>query len=251
MSKTLVSLEIQGPHATIEFSTPDDGVNVMSPDVIHSFGATVARVKKEPQIRTTAITAEGKVFLAGADVKTVSSFGPEEARAYCEMGNNIMRDLESLPSITIAAINGPALGPGLEIALACDFRVGVKWAKLGQPEVTLGLIPGWGGIMRLIRLVGPARAKRLILSGAQISAEDCLAFGLVDETVNSVEDLRHRVLAFCRSFRLAAPTAVALAKRAARDHDEITAFVECFNNREAREGLAAFIEKRPASWMEV
>lgn len=250
MSKTLVSLEIHGPHATIEFSTPEGGVNVMSPDVIHSFGATIARVKKESQIRTTVITAEGKVFLAGADIKTVSRFGPDEAREYCQLGNGIMHDLEALPCITVAAINGPALGPGLEVAAACDFRVAVKWAKLGQPEVTLGLIPGWGGITRLSRLIGPARAKRLILSGAQVSSEDGLAYGLVDEVVNSVEDLRNRVPAFCRSFRMAAPKAVALAKRAARDHDEISAFVECFSNREAREGLSAFLEKRPAPWME-
>lgn len=250
MNKTLVSLEIHGSHATIAFSSTDGGLNVMSPDVIHSFGATIARVKKESQIRTTTITAEGKVFLAGADLKTVSEFGPDEAHAYCKLGNGIMHDLESLPCITIAAINGATLGPGLEVAAACDFRIAVRWAKLGQPEVTLGLIPGWGGIMRLTRLIGPARAKRLVLSGAQVSAEDGLAFGLVDEVVNSVEDLNHRVEAFCRSFRMAAPTAVALAKRAARDHDEVTAFVECFNHRESREGLAAFIAKRPAPWME-
>jgi len=250
MSKTLVSLKIQGSHATIEFSSPEGGVNVMSPDVIHSFGATIARVKKEPQIRTTTIAAEGKVFLAGADIKSVSRFGPDEAREYCQLGNGIMHDLESLPCITIAAINGAALGPGLEVAAACDFRIAVKWAKLGQPEVTLGLIPGWGGIMRLTRLIGPSRAKRLVLSGTQLSAEDGLSFGLVDEVVNSAEDLQHRVQAFCRSFRMAAPSAVSLAKRAARDHDEISAFVECFSNREAREGLAAFVEKRPAPWME-
>jgi len=250
MSNTLVSLEIRGSHAIIAFSTPEGGVNVMSPDVIHSFGATVARVKKEPQIRTTTITAEGKVFLAGTDVKTVSRFGPDEARDYCQLGNGIMHDLESLPCITIAAINGAALGPGLEVAAACDFRIAVKWAKLGQPEGTLGLVPGWGGISRLTRLVGPARAKRLVLSGMQLSAEEGLSHGLVDEIVNSVEDLSHKVDAFCRSFRMAAPSAVSLAKRATRDHDEIGAFVECFNNREAREGLTAFIEKRPASWME-
>ena len=180
----------------------------------------------------------------------MAEYGPAEARELAELGQGIFHDLESLPCITVAAINGAALGGGLELALACDFRVAVKHAKLGQPEVTLGLIPGWGGVSRLTKLIGPARAKRLILSGMQVSAEDAVQYGLVDEVVNSPEDLRHRITAFCKMFRLAAPNAVAMAKRAARDHDELTAFVECFDHRDSREGMSAFIEKRPASWVE-
>jgi len=249
MSKTQVQLELQGVHAAITFST-EEGVNVLMPDLLHSFGAIVARLRKETLVRTTTIQAEGKVFLAGADIKAMAEYGPAEARELAELGQGIFHDLESLPCITVAAINGAALGGGLELALACDFRVAVKHAKLGQPEVTLGLIPGWGGVSRLTKLIGPARAKRLILSGMQVSAEDAVQYGLVDEVVNSPEDLRHRITAFCKMFRLAAPNAVAMAKRAARDHDELTAFVECFDHRDSREGMSAFIEKRPASWVE-
>jgi enoyl-CoA hydratase len=223
---------------------------VLSPDVLHSFGAAVAKVKRDPHVRTTVIQAEGKVFLAGADVKVMANYGAEDAREYGAMGQGVLNDLAAIPSVSIVAINGAALGGGLELALACDFRVAVKSAKLGLPEVSLGLIPGWGGIIRLTKLIGPSRAKRLYLSGLPVSADDGYPFGLVDEVVNSVEDLGPRVAALCKSLRRASPAAVALAKRAARDMDDLRAFADCFHTTDCREGMAAFLEKRPASWME-
>jgi len=249
MSKTQVRVEIEGTHAAITFFT-EAGLNVLSPSVLHSFGAAVARIKQDPKVRTTVIQAEGKVFLAGADVKAMVNYGVDQAREYGSQGQGVLADLASLPSITVAAINGAALGGGLELPLACDFRIAVKSAKLGLPEVTLGLIPGWSGITRLTRLVGAPRAKRLYLSGNPVSADDGLAFGLVDEVVNSVEDLAPRVAAFCKSFKRASPSAVALAKRASRDMDDLSAFADCFRTPDRREGMAAFLEKRTASWME-
>ncbi len=249
MTSTQVHHRTEGSHSTIAFHT-DGGVNILSANVLHSFGAMVAKIKKDPRIRTTSIQAEGKVFMAGADIKEMADFTPEQARTYGELGLGIMNDLASLPCITVAAIQGAALGGGLELALACDFRLAVKSAKLGCPEVSLGLIPGWGGIARLTKLLGPARAKRLFLGGNPISGEDALAWGLVDEVVNSPEDLNHRVAAFCKTFRRASPAATALAKRAARDFDELSAFAECFSTTDAQEGMAAFVEKRAATWME-
>ncbi len=249
MSRTQVRLEVQGSHATITFHS-EDGMNVLSHDVVHSFGAVVAKVRKEPSIRTTVVQAEGKVFLAGADIKGMAGMTPDQARDYGALGQGVLNDMESLPCITVASINGAAMGGGLEFALACDFRIAVKHAKLGQPEVTLGLIPGWGGILRLGRLIGASRAKRLLFSGIPISAEDALHYSLVDDVVNSAEDLHQRVAVFCKSFKKASPSAVALAKRAFRDHDELSAFADCFKHRDSREGMSAFIEKRPASWME-
>jgi len=249
MNKTNVHTEIEGSHATITFST-DEGLNVLSTDVLHSFGAAIARVRKEHGVRTTVVQAKGKVFIAGADIKEMTSFKPDDAHEYGSLGQSVMSDLASLPSITVAAIQGAAMGGGLEVALACDFRVAVKSAKLGLPEVTLGLIPGWGGVVRLTQLIGPSRAKRIFLSAAPVSGEDALELGLVDEIANSPEDVASRVVAFCKSFNKAAPASVALAKRAARDYDDLGAFVECFRNRDSREGMAAFLEKRPASWME-
>lgn len=249
MSKTEVTLAIDGSHARITFAT-DAGLNVLSGDVLHKFGAQIARVAKEPKVRTLVVQAEGKVFLAGADIKEMCTFTPAQARDYGQFGQDVLQDLEVLPCVTIAAVNGAALGGGLELALACDFRIAVKAAKMGLPEAALGLIPGWGGIGRLSRLVGPARAKRLFLSAAPISAEIGHEIGLVSELVNHAEELESRVGAFCKSFERSAPSAVALAKRALRECNDVAAFADCFRTAEAREGMTAFLEKRPPSWAE-
>lgn len=249
MSDTTINLTIDGAQATIILST-EKGVNILSPSVLHSFGGAIAKVKRNANVRTTVIQATGKVFAAGADVKVMLPFRAEEAREYGAFGQGVFDDLESLPGVTVAAINGAALGGGLELALACDFRIAVKFAKLGLPEVTLGLVPGWGGITRLSKLIGPSRAKRLYLSGMPVTADDAMAFGLVNEIVNSVEDLAPRVTAFCKMFRRAAPSAVALAKRASRDLDDLSAFADCFRTQAVREGMTAFVSKRPAEWME-
>lgn len=248
-NRTLVALETKGSHATITFAT-EDALNILSASVLHTLGATVARVRKDPAIRTTTIRADGRVFIAGADIHEMASFSVDQAREYAALGQGVMADIASLPSITVAAIQGAALGGGLELALACDFRIAVKTAKLGMPEVSLGLIPGWGGIGRLTRLIGIGRAKRLFLSATPASADTAMGWGLIDEVVNSSEDLLVRVPAFCESFYRAGPCAVVLAKRASRDFDDAGAFAECFENRESREGMKAFIEKRPARWME-
>ncbi len=249
MTKTQVQTNIDGSHATITFVT-EEGLNVLSTDGLYALGAAIAKVRKDPLVRTTVLQAKGKVFVAGADIKEMAAFKPDQAHEYATLGQSVMNDLASLPSITVAAIQGAALGGGLEVALACDFRVAVKSAKLGLPEVTLGLIPGWGGVVRLTHLIGSARAKRMYLSANPVSGEDALAIGLVDEIVNSSEDMNSRLAAFCKSFQRASPASVAFAKRAARDHDETGAFVDCFRNKDSREGMAAFAEKRPASWME-
>lgn len=249
MSRTTVRVEMSGVHAAITLAT-EGGLNAFSSEVLRNFREAIAEVAANSSVRTTVIRAEGKVFLAGADIKEMSSFSPADARAFATLGQDVLNELAALPSMTVAAINGAAMGGGLELALACDFRIAVKSAKIGLPEVSLGLIPGFSGITRLSELVGPSRARRLYLSALPVSAEDGLAFGLVDEIVNSSEDLEARVPAFCKSFRRGAPAAVALAKRAFRDGDDVSAFADCFATDDAREGIAAFIEKRPAKWME-
>ncbi len=248
-TKTSVTLEIKGSRALITFSKTG-GLNVLTSDVLRSLGAIVARLKNEPTVRTTTFRAEGKVFMAGADIKEIARLDAASARDYATVGQGIMSDLAALPSITVAAIHGAVLGAGLELALACDFRIAVKTAKLGLPEVSLGLIPPWGGINRLMKLVGSSRAKRLLLNPTSVSAADAHRWGLIDETVNSVEDLSTRLPRFCEAFYRASPGAVAGIKRASRDFDDLGAFLTCFEGREAREGMAAFIEKRPARWME-
>ena len=133
MSNTQVKVNIDGAHATITFWT-EQGLNVLAPDVLQSFGAALAKVRSDSRIRTTVIQAEGKVFIAGADIKAMQNYSPNDAREYASIGQGVFSDLASLPSITVAAINGAALGGGLELALACDFRIAVKSAKVGLPE---------------------------------------------------------------------------------------------------------------------
>ncbi len=248
-NKTQVRVDSEGGCATITFFT-EGGLNVLSPDVLNDFGKALRKVREDFSVRTTVIAAEGKVFVAGADIKVMADFGPEEGREYGSHGQAVFNDLAGLPSVTIAAVNGAALGGGLELALACDFRLALKTAKLGLPEVSLGLIPGWNGIPRLTKLVGLSRAKRMFLGGNPVTAEDGAAFGLVDEVAESVEDLQAKVGEFRKLFQRAAPEAVALAKRASRDMDDLLAFADCFSTKDCREGMTAFLEKRPASWME-
>lgn len=249
MSSTQVQWKADGPGATITLSTAE-GINVLSTEVLRRLDAALAEVEKQPSVRWAVVQATGKVFAAGADIKEMSNFGASEARSYGQFGQKVLNRLAALPCITVAALHGAALGGGMELALACDFRIAVKSAKLGLPEVTLGLIPGWSGISRLLKLIGPSRAKRLFLSGTPVSAEEACALGAVDEVVNSAEDLTARVAAFCKSFQKASPAAVALAKRAASDGDDIGAFADCFTKADSREGIAAFVEKRSAKWME-
>lgn len=249
MSDTDIQLNVDVPVATIAIVT-DGGLNVGSSGMMRKFSEVVAQVAENGQVRATVIRGEGKVFLAGADIKEMTTFDREKALEYGRLGQKVLDAIESLPSISVAAINGAAMGGGMELALACDFRIAVKSAKIGLPESSLGLIPGWGGIIRATRLIGPSRAKKLYLSALPVSAEEGLEFGLVDEIVNAQEDLGPRVAAFCKSFRRGAPAAVALAKRASRDGDDLNAFADCFTTDDAREGMRAFVEKRPARWME-
>jgi enoyl-CoA hydratase len=244
---TQVRMTIDGTTARIIFAT-NGGLNVLSSSVLNQLQQAAARIAKA-DVRFTIVAAEGKAFLAGADIKEMSAFKPEQARAFSELGNKAFDALEALPSITIAAINGAALGGGLEVALACDFRIAVKTAKLGLPESSLGVIPGWSGIRRSVALLGPARAKQLLFSANPVSAKQALTWGLVDEVVNSAEDLETRVPAFCKSLTRGGPHAIARIKRAIRTGDELGAFVECFTDSESTEGISAFTEKRPAAWM--
>jgi enoyl-CoA hydratase len=244
---TEVRFSIDGTTARMTFVTAD-GLNVISTAVLKHVHEAALEVAAATGVRLTIVGAEGKAFLAGADIKEMSAFKPEQARAFSELGNKAFDALAALPSITLAAINGPALGGGLEVALACDFRIAVKSAKLGLPESSLGLIPGWGGIRRSVQLIGPARAKQLLFSATPVSAEQALAWGLVDEIVNSVEDLAPRVQAFGKSLTRSGPHAVARIKKALATGDEVEQFSECFRDPESFEGLKAFMEKRPAAW---
>ena len=247
--QTEVALEVRGPRATVTFRS-ESGVNVLSPAVIEWLGRTAAEIDKRDDIRAVVFRAEGKAFLAGADIKAMLQFDREAAHDMSVAGHSAFDLIENLAPITVAAIQATAAGGGCELALACDFRLAVKTAKIGQPETLLGLIPGWGGTQRLARIVGLSAAKRLIYSGELISGEEAAKIGLVDQVVDSAEQLDAAVDAWLARFVKSGPRAVALAKRAIHQGDETDNFADCFGADESRQGMAAFVEKRPAGWTE-
>jgi enoyl-CoA hydratase len=202
--------------------------------------------------RVVILTGAGdRAFVAGADIKYMSGLDVEAATSWGSLGHEAGRLLETMPKPTIAAINGFALGGGCELALACDIRYASTSAKLGQPEINLGIIPGWGGTQRLARVVGAGIAKELIFTGRTVEADEALRIGLVNAVHDPVLERARETAA-----RLAAksPVALRVMKRLANralhgDHDrnleaEGEAFGELFASADAREGLTAFAEKR-------
>jgi len=198
------------------------------------------------------LTGSGeKAFVAGADIKYMSSLEVEEAKAWGALGQDCGRLLETMPKPTIAAINGFALGGGCELALACDLRYAASAARLGQPEINLGIIPGWGATQRLARVCGLGVAKELILTGRLVGAEEALRIGLVDGVHDPVQEKAREVAELLAS---KSPVALAAAKRATNhalqgDHvqnlqREADAFGGLFGTQDAKEGLTAFAEKR-------
>ena len=193
-----------------------------------------------------------KAFVAGADIKYMSGLGVDEAKAWGALGHETARLLETMPKPTIAAINGFALGGGCELALACDLRYASSRAKLGQPEINLGIIPGWGGTQRLARATSLGFAKELVFTGRVVAAEEALARGLVDAVHDPVlERALETATLLATKSPVALRAAKALVNRALQgDHEanlrsEADWFGELFAGEDAREGLAAFVEKRP------
>jgi enoyl-CoA hydratase len=202
--------------------------------------------------RVVIMTGAGeKAFVAGADIKYMSDLDVDQAKEWGALGHETGRLLETMPKPTIAAINGFALGGGCELAVACDIRYAASRAKLGQPEVNLGIIPGWGGTQRIARICGLGVAKELIFTGRIVDAEEALRIGLVNGVHDPVLDKAREVGALLAS---KSPIALRLMKELANrtlagDHArnleaEGEAFGELFSSDDAKEGLAAFVEKR-------
>ncbi len=205
------------------------------------------------QLRALIVTGAGKAFIAGADIKEMLALTAEENQAFCELGHAATGALEALEMLTIAAVNGFALGGGTEMALACDFIYAAAGAKFGLPEVTLGLIPGFGGTQRLARAVGGRQAKELIMTGRMIDAQEALAIGLVNKVVEPDALLDEAVA----TAELVLSNSFSAAMRAKRAVDqgidlplakglelERKAFVDGFGAKDRKEGLSSFVEKR-------
>lgn len=247
-SRTEVVLDFQDRRALVTFRT-EVGVNILAPSVIDELRKVVAEIDRTPDIRSVVFRALGKAFLAGADIRAMQSFDRQAARDMSIAGNSAFDLIESLSPVTVAAIHATTAGGGLEMALACDFRIAARNARMGLPESSLGLIPGWGGTQRLPRLIGLSAAKRMIFSGELIGAAEAHALGLVDELADDAQKLGAVVDAFLSRFNKGGPQAIGLIKRAIHHGDEPDNFAECFDNDESCEGLDAFIQKRAANWV--
>lgn len=247
-SETQSAVSVDGDLATITIATAG-GLNIMSTAAMLQLGEVVAQIARNSAVRTTVVRAEGKVFVAGADIKEMMSLDAAGARRFDEAGMKTCDALAALPCVTIAAIHAAALGGGLEIALACDFRIATASAKVGLPESSLGLIPGWGGIRRSAALIGMPAAKRLMFGAEPMSAAQAKEAGLIDEVVADETALNEAIGRLRKSLVKGSPAAVARIKRALLDGNELGAFEDCFATGQAKEGMTAFVEKRPPGWV--
>jgi enoyl-CoA hydratase len=231
--------------------------NALSAQVRADLIAALDALRDDDGIRVLVITGAGdKAFVAGADIAEFAERTPLEQRATMT-GRRVFDEIAAYPKPVIAMINGFCLGGGCELALGCDLRIAADTAKLGQPEINLGIIPGGGGTQRLPRVVGMGQAMRLVLSGELIDAAEALRIGLVD-VVHPAAELRARTLEFARGMAAKSPVALRMAKsavRAAADMPlaaglqyETELFVTCFASDDKREGVAAFLEKRAAEF---
>jgi enoyl-CoA hydratase len=224
-----------------------DALNALNVETLTELRDRLLELAGDAAVRAVVVTGAGeKAFVAGADIKYMSGLDPARAKAWGALGHEAASLLETMAKPTIAAINGFALGGGCELALACDLRYAAARAKLGQPEINLGIVPGWGGTQRLARLCGVGVAKDLIYTGRTIAAEEAFRVGLVNEIADPVLE---RALAVAQELAAKAPVALALAKRLVNMapnalEREAEEFGDLFASEDAKEGLIAFAEKR-------
>jgi enoyl-CoA hydratase len=249
----LVRVCVEAAVATITIDRPK-ALNALNPQVLSELDAACAHLEANAELRCAIITGAGeKAFIAGADIAAMSAMSPVEADTFARRGHAVMHRIETLPVPVIAAVNGFALGGGCELALACDIIYAADNAKFGQPEVKLGLIPGFGGTVRLPRKVGYGAAAEWILSGEIYDAATALRIGLVQAVVPAAE-LMGKVRALAQTIAKRSPVAVRAAKHAMQvgigtdpttaSSVEVLSFAQLFGTADMREGTKAFVEKR-------
>ena len=238
---------------TITINRPDK-LNALNKDVIHELGEVVDEVYTNVLIKSAILTGSGaKAFVAGADISEFKGLSKTDGISLAKKGQEVFFKIENCPKPFIAAVNGFALGGGCELAMACHFRIASSIAKFGQPEVNLGLIPGYGGTQRLTQLIGKGRAIELLISGNMIDADTALRYGLVNNVV-AHEELLAKCVSILENINSKAPLAVAECIRCANlaanspslsnFETEIESFGKCFESEDTKEGTAAFLEKR-------
>lgn len=248
-----VLLEKEGNVAIVTINRPK-ALNALNSETLIDINSAIDELEKDDNIYAVIVTGEGeKAFVAGADITEMKDLSTAEARRFSNLGNKVFRRLETLEKPVIAAVNGFALGGGCELSLACDIRIASEKAKFGQPEVGLGITPGFGGTQRLARIVGIGMAKEMIYTARIVKSEEALRIGLVNKVV-APEELMNEARAMVNAIAKNAPIAVKLSKTAINrgmqmDMDTATAFEaeifgECFATEDQTEGMTAFVEKR-------
>jgi enoyl-CoA hydratase len=249
----LIQLAREDAVAVLTIDRPE-AMNALDVATLEELRDRLTELRADDDVRVIVLTGAGeKAFAAGADIKYMSGLSVEEAKEWGRLGHEVGQLLETAPKVSIAAINGFALGGGCELALACDIRYASSTARLGQPEVNLGIFPGWGGTQRLARVCGLGVAKDLILTGRVVEADEALRIGLVN-AVFDPGDLLERTLETARLIASKGPLAVAAAKAAINNslqgehvenlQSEADRFGELFSSHDAKEGMTAFVEKR-------
>ncbi|MCU0322388.1 MAG: enoyl-CoA hydratase-related protein [Chitinophagaceae bacterium] len=254
MNYTTLLTQFENGILTVTINRPDK-LNALNKDVFTDLDNLMNEVYSSNSIQSVIITGAGtKAFVAGADITEFGGLSKDDAKQLAKRGQDIFTRIENSPKPIIACVNGFALGGGCELAMACHFRIASENAKFGQPEVNLGLIPGYGGTQRLVQLIGKGRAIELLISGNMIDANTAFQYGLVNSIVPQ-EELLTKAESLLQVINSKAPLAVAACIKAANavwDETqngyavEIEEFGNCFDTQDMKEGTTAFLEKRKA-----
>ncbi len=252
-----ILVKTTGHMAVVTINRPNK-LNALNKETIKELHTAFVKLEKAKEVRAIILTGSGeKAFVAGADILEFAGFSEKQGKKLAAKGQEILFDfLENLSKPVIAAVNGFALGGGLELAMACHFRVASENAKMGLPEVSLGVIPGYGGTQRLPRLVGKGRAMEMIMTAGMIDAQKALEYGLVNHVVPQ-EGLMDLCTQLAGRISNNSPVAIGYAIKAINDcfnndvngyATEIEAFGQCFGTEDFKEGTSAFLEKRKADF---
>lgn len=235
-----------------------DKLNALNKDVFTDLNNVVQEIESNTEIKSAIITGSGnKAFAAGADIVEFSNYTKDEAMALSKRGQDIFFKIENCSKPIVACVNGFALGGGCELAMSCHFRIASNNAKFGQPEVNLGLIPGYGGTQRLTQLIGKGRAIELLISANMIDATTALQYGLVNY-VTTPDELLPKAKSILTTIHTKAPIAIAQCIVTANAvynntangyQQEVESFGKCFETQDMKEGVLAFVEKRKATFV--
>ena len=237
---------------TVKINRPDK-LNAMNMDVAKELVTIFENLGRDDSVKVIILTGEGdKAFSAGADIEYMSKISPDESEEYAKLGQLVTATVENVKQPTIAAVNGFALCGGCELAMSCDIRIAANTAKMGQPEVTIGIPPGWGGTQRLMRIVGIAKAKELVYTGKMIKADEALTIGLVNQVVE-LSSLMDETMKMAKTIAANSAIAVRMSKAAinkGRNADldtglgvELLAWRNCFTHPDRQERMTAFVNK--------